>query len=130
MTSQRTFCGLFVGILTSGAKVCDLTEDLLWFVCGLYVGILTCSLTCIGRYQYGELFFGLDGPEFADGFPQFFVLLVHLLGRTHLDTKRLADQGKQGGRKVNRHVISYRHVHAYQFLKRKSWKVRLAMQKS
>ena len=24
-----------------GAKVCDLTEDLLWFVCGLYVGILT-----------------------------------------------------------------------------------------
>ena len=31
-----------------GAKVCDLTEDLLWFVCGLYVGILTSSLgeTC------------------------------------------------------------------------------------
>ena len=33
-----------------GAKVCDLTEDLLWFVCGLYVGILTsgakvCDLT-------------------------------------------------------------------------------------
>ena len=27
------------------AKVCDLTEDLLWFVCGLYVGILTTSLT-------------------------------------------------------------------------------------
>ena len=27
-----------------GAKVCDLTEDLLWFVCGLYVGILS-SLT-------------------------------------------------------------------------------------
>ena len=27
-----------------GAKVCDLTEDLLWFVCGLYVGILTFSL--------------------------------------------------------------------------------------
>ena len=26
-----------------GAKVCDLTEDLLWFVCGLYVGILTSS---------------------------------------------------------------------------------------
>ena len=26
------------------AKVCDLTEDLLWFVCGLYVGILTSSL--------------------------------------------------------------------------------------
>ena len=23
-----------------GAKVCDLTEDLLWFVCGLHVGIL------------------------------------------------------------------------------------------
>ena len=28
-----------------GAKVCDLTEDLLWFVCGLYVGILTSPLT-------------------------------------------------------------------------------------
>ena len=26
-----------------GAKVCDLTEDLLWFVCGLHVGILTSS---------------------------------------------------------------------------------------
>ena len=24
-----------------GAKVCDLTEDPLWFVCGSYVGILT-----------------------------------------------------------------------------------------
>ena len=28
-----------------GAKVCDLTEDLLWFVCGLYVGILMSPLT-------------------------------------------------------------------------------------
>ena len=27
------------------AKVCDLTEDFLWFVCGLYVGILTSSLS-------------------------------------------------------------------------------------
>ena len=27
-----------------GAKVCDLTEDLLWFVCGLYVVILTSPL--------------------------------------------------------------------------------------
>ena len=27
-----------------GAKVCELTEDLLWFECGLYVGILTFSL--------------------------------------------------------------------------------------
>ena len=27
-----------------GAKVCDLTADLLWFVCGLYVGIWTSSL--------------------------------------------------------------------------------------
>ena len=27
-----------------GAKVCDLTEDLLWFVCGLYVGILMSPL--------------------------------------------------------------------------------------
>ena len=31
-----------------GAKVCDLTEDLLWFVCGLYLGILTSfDITCI-----------------------------------------------------------------------------------
>ena len=28
-----------------GAKVCDLTEDLLWFACGLYVGILASPLT-------------------------------------------------------------------------------------
>ena len=28
-----------------GAKVCELTEDLLWFVCGLYVGTLTSPLT-------------------------------------------------------------------------------------
>ena len=28
-----------------GAQVCDLTEDLLWFVCGLYVGMLTSSLS-------------------------------------------------------------------------------------
>ena len=28
-----------------GAKVWELTEDLLWFVCGLYVGILMSSLT-------------------------------------------------------------------------------------
>ena len=28
-----------------GAKVCDLAEDLLWFVCCLYVGILMPSLT-------------------------------------------------------------------------------------
>ena len=27
-----------------GANVCDLTEDLLWFVCDLYVGILMSSL--------------------------------------------------------------------------------------
>ena len=27
-----------------GAKVCDLTEDLSWFVYGLYMGILTSSL--------------------------------------------------------------------------------------
>ena len=27
-----------------GAKVCDLTDDLLWFVCGLYVRILMSSL--------------------------------------------------------------------------------------
>ena len=27
-----------------GANVCDLTEDLLWFVCGLYVRMLTAPL--------------------------------------------------------------------------------------
>ena len=30
-----------------GAKVCDLTEDLLWFVCGVCAGILTSPLTKI-----------------------------------------------------------------------------------
>ena len=35
-----------------GAKVCNLTEDLLWFVCGLYVGILTSSLMYIYIYMY------------------------------------------------------------------------------
>ena len=34
-----------------GAKVCDLTEDLLWFVCGLYVGILTSSLTMTTNFN-------------------------------------------------------------------------------
>ena len=34
-----------------GAKVCDLTEDLLWFVCGLYVGILTSPLRDFRRKQ-------------------------------------------------------------------------------
>ena len=33
-----------------GAKVCDLTEDLLWFVCGLYVGILTSPLIKVVKY--------------------------------------------------------------------------------
>ena len=28
-----------------GAKVCDLTEDLLWFLSGLYVGTLKSSLS-------------------------------------------------------------------------------------
>ena len=28
-----------------GAKVCELTDDFLWFVCGLYVRILTPPLT-------------------------------------------------------------------------------------
>ena len=35
-----------------GAKVCDLTEDLLWFACGLYVGILTSSLTLGMRVKF------------------------------------------------------------------------------
>ena len=29
-----------------GVKVCEPTEDLLWFVCGLYVGILTSPHIC------------------------------------------------------------------------------------
>ena len=28
-----------------GAKVCELTDGLLWFVCGLYVEILTSPLS-------------------------------------------------------------------------------------
>ena len=32
-----------------GAKVCELTEDFLWFVCGLYVGILTSPLKPFGK---------------------------------------------------------------------------------
>ena len=27
-----------------GSKVCELTDDIMWFVCGLYVGILTSPL--------------------------------------------------------------------------------------
>ena len=27
-----------------GTKVCELTEDFLWFVCGVYVGTLTSPL--------------------------------------------------------------------------------------
>ena len=34
-----------------GAKVCDLTEDLLWFVCGLYVGILTSPLIVLYSFR-------------------------------------------------------------------------------
>ena len=34
-----------------GAKVCDLTEDLLWFVCDLYVGILTSPLKQIKSFE-------------------------------------------------------------------------------
>ena len=36
-----------------GAKVCDLKEDLLWFVCGLYVGIVKSPL----RNEYLTLFY-------------------------------------------------------------------------
>ena len=38
-----------------GAKVCDLTEDLLWFVCRLYVGILTSFLTIITEIILHEI---------------------------------------------------------------------------
>ena len=38
-----------------GAKVCDLTEDLLWFVCGLYVGILTSSLIQMQFWSFPTL---------------------------------------------------------------------------
>ena len=34
-----------------GAKVCELTEDHLWFVCGLYVGILTSPLTACDQIE-------------------------------------------------------------------------------
>ena len=34
-----------------GAKVCELTEDLLWFVSGLYVGILTSSLSSLMKWS-------------------------------------------------------------------------------
>ena len=37
------------GHMLVGAKVCDLTEDLFWFVCGLYVGILTSSLMLFNK---------------------------------------------------------------------------------
>ena len=46
-----------------GAKVCDLTEDFLWFVCGLYVGISTSSHKCLTKrhnsYKILRLRFGL-----------------------------------------------------------------------
>ena len=42
-----------------GAKVCDLTEDLLWFVCGLYVGILMSPLK-VAQFDLVIL------PPFAD----------------------------------------------------------------
>ena len=37
--------------MVAAAKVCDLTEDLLWFVCGLYVGILMSSLRSGNREE-------------------------------------------------------------------------------
>ena len=36
-----------------GAKVCDLTEDLLLFVCGLYVGILTSPFITFLQVEIG-----------------------------------------------------------------------------
>ena len=59
-----------------GAKVCDLTEDLLWFACGLYVEILMSSLTgCpfppLVHYPLTNLSFlsqsGGDAPHVASG---------------------------------------------------------------
>ena len=43
-------------IMLVGAKVCDLTEDLLWLVCGLYVGILTSSLINLPLQLYNLLY--------------------------------------------------------------------------
>ena len=43
-----------------GAKVCDLTEDLLWFVCGLYVGILTSPLRLMLQVTKTHLLVVLD----------------------------------------------------------------------
>ena len=37
-----------------GAKVCELTDGLLWFACGLYVGILTSPLKL--QYFLSNLF--------------------------------------------------------------------------
>ena len=51
------------------AKVCDLKEDLSWFVCGLYVGILTSSLRGVvvlmgsGPPNRGSCPIGVDVPR-------------------------------------------------------------------
>ena len=50
-----------------GAKVCHLTEDILWFVCGFYVGILTSSLILwlYGLYRGGKCISSVyDGLEY------------------------------------------------------------------
>ena len=55
-----------------GAKVCELTDGLLWFVCGLYVVILTSPLSFVHKGYFcwsalieldnkkGECFEGLN----------------------------------------------------------------------
>ena len=55
-----------------GAKVCELTEDLLWFVCGLYVGILTSPLT------YNNLFLSINRHHFL-----YWVQVGFVLGNMH-----------------------------------------------
>ena len=46
--------------MVAWAKVCDLTEDLLWLVCGLYVGILTSSLSHFSHFIFYHI------PQLAD----------------------------------------------------------------
>ena len=55
-----------------GAKVCDLTEDLLWFVCGLYVGILTKAEVIVCMLEFFDLKKGgKEGTHNAVGFALF-----------------------------------------------------------
>lgn len=60
---------------------------------------------------------GLRGPHAEQRAAELVVLVVHLLGRTHLNAQRLADQREQDRREVDRPLLRYRHVHPDQFLR-------------